>query len=226
MRKRDTITAIDAASTAPRSITRLIALVALLFTATKIDLCQAAPPGNAYCGVHSVYAAIQSQGGEVSLNELVQSEYIGSPAGSTLAQLQRAVQDHGMHALPMDNLTTAALRASSQPVILHVMGSDRRRSYDHWLLFLRASGDGALIYDAPHPPSVVSWRDLAARWDGTGLAVSASPIDPAELRRPSRQWLLLYLAIGIALVFCIQLFRSRRAPLSSATPRQFVRACA
>ncbi len=48
-----------------------------------------------YCGVYSVYAALQSLGIEVPLEQLLQTKYVGSPLGSSLRELEQAVLDFG-----------------------------------------------------------------------------------------------------------------------------------
>jgi rhodanese-related sulfurtransferase len=191
----------------------VIAAVALLlcFLTRTATCAPALSIDGSYCGVNSLYAAMRLQGSTVSLDDLAQPKYIGSVQGSTLAQLQQAAQDHAVYAVPMGSLTTDALRVADRPIILHVMGSELRRRYDHWLLFLRPTPDGALVYDAPNAPSVISWRDLEARWDGIGLVVSASPINVSALQLPAIKSLLTWLATGGALVLAVQLCRPQQA---------------
>jgi len=130
-----------------------------------------------YCGAYALFGALHAEGVEVEFKDLLQPEYIGSRAGSTLGELAEAAKDHGAHADPLTNLSVDALCALSHPAILHVTGRYTPAMYNHWILYLGTQQDKARVFDSAvgkvelYPPA-----ELLARWDGTALVVSAKPV--------------------------------------------------
>ncbi len=131
--------------------------------------------GNAagwYCGVYSLYSALRTLQLPVPFDDLAQAKYVGSTSGSTAAELHQAALDHGAMATIEDGLTVAALRASSDPIILHVRKPGPKSAYNHWVLFLGCDGDSARVIDSPNGLEPVPLAELLAVWDGTGIVVS------------------------------------------------------
>lgn len=146
-----------------------------------------------YCGVYCVYTALQMSGRQATFADFLKPEYIGSYRGSTLAELQKAAQDHGLYAQAVGNLTSRELRSSPYPIILHVKSSADSKSFDHYVLCVGADEKEAWIYDPPRPIERVSFAELSSRWDGIGLVVSSEPI---RMRRLFwRTWRLM-LGVG------------------------------
>jgi rhodanese-related sulfurtransferase len=129
-----------------------------------------------YCGVQSLYRAMRSLGKDVTFAQFVTPEYISSTHGSSIADLQRAAEDHGVHLLPLTRMTCPMLRALKRPVILHVKSTLGANEYKHWVLFMGCNHGIARIYDGAKPGTEMTEDELAARWDGTGLVVSNEPV--------------------------------------------------
>lgn len=156
---------------------------------------EAANLHKAYCGITCLYAALDLMGVETDFRELLKSEYIGSPAGSTLAELKNAADHCGLYTRVMKNLNEAALMASPHPMILHVRrATAMAKEYDHFELFLGTQDGRALIFDPPAPVRRVSFGELALRWDGTALIVSTTPIRVAAIIGPALRRLFLFAA--------------------------------
>src|SRR5215471_8429906 len=68
--------------------------------------------GGPYCGIYSLYAALRVNGISVPFDSLVQSKYVGSPFGSSLAELRQAAQDCGASARPLEGMTASLLRTT------------------------------------------------------------------------------------------------------------------
>lgn len=60
-----------------------------------------------YCGIYCLYAVIKLSDINIDPVELLKPEYIGSPRGSSLAELKKAAEDNGMHAVLVNSLTYA-----------------------------------------------------------------------------------------------------------------------
>jgi len=162
-----------------------------------------------YCGIYCLYAAMRFLGLEADPNELIEPEYIGSVRGSSLAELKKAAESHGLYATPVARLSTNDLRGLSLPVIIHTKSSPTAKTYDHYELFLGRSRDKALIYDPPNPPESVEFWTLAPRWDGMGLLVSNNPVHFSAVFAPARRRFILYAAIVTAIVLAIRWARRR-----------------
>jgi rhodanese-related sulfurtransferase len=160
-----------------------------------------------YCGIYSVCGALVAIGRPIELDELLIDKYIESPDGSSLAELQTAVHDHGGHALPMTGMNVQTLRACASPVILHVTGNQRSRAFKHWILYLGNEDGMARILDAPRRLERVPWADVLAEWDGIGLIVSDQPIEAYKLA--TMGWLEFAVPIAIAFLF-VALVRAMR----------------
>ncbi len=169
-----------------------------------------------YCGIYCLYGAMKFLGIDSDPNGLIKQEYIGTPAGSSLAELKKCAEYHGLYAIPVKRLSTKDLRGLCPPVIIHVKSSPMSRVYDHYELFLGIREGKALIYDPPRPAELVPFRTLTPRWDGSALIVSDKPIDLGALIAPTRWRFAVYAAIAVTVVLAVRwgrrhLFGIRRA---------------
>ncbi|MBL7106452.1 MAG: hypothetical protein ISS77_02430 [Phycisphaerae bacterium] len=162
-----------------------------------------------YCGLYCVYTAMKLAGKEVDFRELVKPEYLGSRKGSSLAELKKAVEDNGMYAESVAKLDSRVLEESLHPIILHVKSSAESKDYDHFELFLGTENGLAKLFNVPEPVRLVPFHELSPRWDGTGLIVSAEPIDLGVVFAPARRRLLLFMAVGIAVILILHWARQR-----------------
>jgi len=184
-----------------------------LFQATKPAVGEPAAmaPSGPYCGIYCLYAAMRLDGHELEVQSLMNPRYIGSGKGSTVEELQGAAIDNGMHALPISQLTTDSLRATSYRIILHVKGNRSAEKYDHWLLYVGNKDGMAIVLDPPNDPQLISFGELAAQWDGNGLIVSATPIDVSSVTRPNYLRFTIYVLLGAGGLGLAHLIRSKRA---------------
>jgi rhodanese-related sulfurtransferase len=153
-----------------------------------------------YCGVACLYSLIKLTDPGFELRVLVKPEYIGSRQGSSIAELKKAAEDNGLYVVPVGRLTSRVLRSCPHPVILHVKSSLDSEEYDHYKLFLGTENGKAKIFNPPEPVKLVAFAELAPRWDGNGLIVSAEPIDLASIFAPARERFVIYAAIAIAII--------------------------
>lgn len=172
-------------------------------------------PLGSYCGIYCLYATMKLSDMDVKPAELLKPEYIGSHNGSSLAELKKAAEDHGLYAIPLGKLTTRELRQSPYPVILHVKSAADRKQYDHYELLLETKNGQARLYDPPQPVKLVPFYELASRWDGTGLVVSAEPIELGAIFAPAHKRFIMYAVIAVAVILSCRW--GRRRWLTSAT---------
>jgi len=164
-----------------------------------------------YCGMYCLYTTMKLADKEIDFRKLVKPEYIGSRKGSSLAELKQAAEDNGLYALPMGKLTSQVLRSCPHPVILHVKPGTTSKLYDHYELFLGINSGQARLFDPPEPIRLVPFRELAPRWGGNGLIVSAESIDPGAVVAPARKRFILFAAIALIIILIVR-WAKRRLP--------------
>lgn len=123
-----------------------------------------------------------------------------------------------MYAETIGNLSSRELRRCPYPVILHVKYSADSKDYDHFELFLGSETGRAKLFNPPQPVRLVEFYELAPRWDGTGLLVSAEPIDIGVVFASARKRLILQIAGVIAVIFAMYWAR-RKWALASVNSR-------
>lgn len=173
-----------------------------------------------HCGLYCLYATMKLAGREIDFVQLVKPEYIGSPKGSSMAELKKAVEDSGMYAMPVDRLTSRVLHNCPHPVILHVKSDVTSKKYDHYELFLGTENGRAKIFNPPEPVRLVPFRELAPRWDGNGLIISAKPIDLGSIFAPTRKRFMMYAAIAVAFILAVHRGRRRWLPTKVLNSRR------
>jgi rhodanese-related sulfurtransferase len=156
-------------------------------------------PGN-YCGVSCLYILMRQAGIEVAYDELLKREYIGSTAGSSMAELEAAAKDHGLYAAPVAQLTKFDLMHCRYPVILHVRSSMESQRYDHYELFVGTSGGKARLISPPNAMTLVPFQELVPRWSGNGLIVSTQPVEIGSVLLRSKGRFLGY---AVPVLACI-----------------------
>jgi len=118
----------------------------------------------------------------MDFRSLLKTRYVGTMYGSSIQELALAVEDNGLHALPMMGLSRANLLAARTPIVLHVSRPSTPGYFGHWILFLGIEEGQAKIVDAPHQPERLPIADILAQWDGVGLYISEAPISPWRLK--------------------------------------------
>lgn len=164
-------------STTPTSIAGVAAPTTTATSKAKVTT-------GSYCGVYALYAASCRLGHQIEFSGLLSDRYIGSREGSSLGELLRAGREHGLHAVPLENMTSASLRQVEVPTILHVKRDSVSNQFNHWVLYIGEHASEPVIYDASGIITISTWDDLLAAWDGTALLVSvSSPISTWRIRK-------------------------------------------
>lgn len=202
-------------------------LVCSLVLAT-LPICKAAEEGHKpsktsvkkssdpYCGLYCLYTVMKTMGEKVVFDDLLKPAYLGSRLGSTLFELKKAAENHGMSAEMAGKLTTRELRQSPYPIILHVKFANDKKRYDHYELFLGTKDELAILYDPPLPIKLVPFRELASRWDGNGLVLSNEPIDLGIVFAQARKQFIIYAAVAVSAILLVH-WRRRQWLLSVRT---------
>ena len=139
---------------------------------------EAQSPAGKYCGLYAIYAAARLEGMRLDFRKLLDAKYIGSANGSSLAELERAAHDVGLHTATFARLNASDLAHTQVPLLLHAKTEVRAGSYDHWVLFVRADGDGNVhVVDGELGFVSMPIGILMDRWDGAAMACAAHPID-------------------------------------------------
>lgn len=174
-----------------------------------------------YCGVYSVYVALDALGiaDGVSLESLIDAKYVGSPSGSSAAELRQAVENAGGHARLFVGMSWIDLKACPYPLILHVRGPGGER-FSHWLVFLGMEDGLVRVLDSPGDVELVPLASLLSRWDGIALAVAREPIEGRGFPLNGAEcWSgILFTALSWISVCHLgkQVLRSRRGTTASA----------
>ncbi|MHC4739885.1 MAG: rhodanese-like domain-containing protein [Planctomycetota bacterium] len=165
-----------------------------------------------YCGLYCLYAVIKATGKDIDFRNLLKGEYLGSWKGSSLSELKKAAEDHGLNARLIGKLTSRELRNSQYPIILHTKSNVSRKEYDHYELFLGIKDGKARLFDPPNPIKSVPFHELAPRWDGIGVVISAKPIDLGIIFAPARKRAIMCVAIAVVVILLVRWGRRRWLP--------------
>lgn len=177
-----------------------------------------------YCGIYSLYGAALSEGVKLDFLRLTNRRYVGCAQGSSLAELERAASDNGLHATAAMNLTSGFLKESPHPVILHVKSDPATRKYDHYVTYLGTREGRAEVLDPGKPLTLMPFDELATVWDGIGLIVSAAPLDKSGLFASARWQAVTLLLLGATLVGCARWLGTWAIPVVSIRER-LARSC-
>jgi rhodanese-related sulfurtransferase len=142
---------------------------------------------------------------EIDFRELLKPEYIGHRKGSSMRELKKAAEDHGMYAQLVGKLTSRELRNSPYPMILHVKYTSDKKKYDHFKLFLRTESGKAVLFDPPEPIRAVPFHELAPRWrwDGYAVIISDTAIDTGRIFATARKQFAVYVSIAIGIILMV-----------------------
>jgi rhodanese-related sulfurtransferase len=90
---------------------------------------------------------------------------------------------------------------------MHVKLNATSKSYDHYELFLRTENDKARLFNPPDSPGLVPFHELAPRWDGIGLIISAKPMDLRAIMAPAKKRAILHMVIALAAILVVRWVR-------------------
>lgn len=189
--------------------------------ASADQLPDAGEENGTYCGIYCVYAAVNGFGKTMDFASLLQTRYVGTMYGSSIQELATAVEDNGLHALPMMGLSRANLVSARTPIILHVSRPSAPGYFGHWVLFLGMENGQAKILDAPHRPELMPVADILAQWDGVGLYISEQPLSTWSLKAESlltSENMALFAALLVLTTLLQRFVRGRKSALSTGRP--------
>ena len=164
-------------------------------------------PRRPHCGLYCLYSVLRLGGQKLDYRDMVRPEYFGSQGGSTLAELRRGAVDYGLGAEVMSRLSTRALRCCPYTAILHVKPYPEAREYNHYELFMGTEDGKAKMFNPPEAPRLVSFQELAGRWDGAALLLSPNPLNVDKVLTADRQRLLLCGIVGVLALLVLHVGR-------------------
>ncbi len=141
-----------------------------------------------FCGLYSIYVFTRIKGLNRPIESIVKADYVSSPAGSTLADLQRAAEENGLYGVPMKGLDHRFLSRSHCPIILHVKSNISSKTYDHYVLFLGMDGAKYRVFDPSLGLRKLSYQALSLHWDHYGMLISEQPIQKNVYSRSAVTW--------------------------------------
>jgi rhodanese-related sulfurtransferase len=162
-----------------------------------------------YCGIQCLYQALRALGREIPFETLVNTKYVSSTKGSTVADLEEAAKDLGLYVQPLSRMTCAMLKQIQAPVILHVKSELQAKEYNHWMLFMGTDGGKAKVYNGDQPAATLGFDEIDARWDGTGLLVSEAPVNTAGLWVAALAPYVLYAGVIAFVIGLLSLLEQR-----------------
>ena len=175
-----------------------------------------------YCGIYSLIACLDTFGLHPPLEELLVPEFVGSFAGSSNAELIKAVEKYGLYGKTYSGLTWQELRASKSPMILHFRSTYADSKFNHWVAYLGVDGGKARIIDLPHRLATIPFAELLAKWDGTAIEISREPIKEDLLVASRWNYLSsIFLLLGVLLALKFHFWS--RAKEAFAAPTFFQR---
>jgi hypothetical protein len=119
---------------------------------------QPPPRSKPYCGLYSLYLFLLIHGARVEFEDLLKPEYVGSSRGSSLRELERAAQAHGIHSARLMGVSTRVLKRSPYPIMLHVHPTADEDRYAHYLLYLGTRGGQALTRGSAIQATPGAWE--------------------------------------------------------------------
>jgi rhodanese-related sulfurtransferase len=174
-----------------------------------------------HCGLYCLYSLLRFWGQDLDYRDLVKPEYLGSQRGSSFADLKRGAIDYGLYAEVGMRLNMRALRGCPYAAIVHVRRHARAREYDHYELFLGSEKGKAKLLNPPESPQLVTFHELAARWDGNALFLSERPFNVDAILGTNRKQLLLYAIVGVVGLGALYATKHVWASTVGAVPRRW-----
>lgn len=157
------------------------------------------------CGIYCMFAVLQWYGYSVDPQSLAKPEYLSDPDGSTLADLKKLAEAHGLFAHPVKDVSSHSLELMAWPIVLSVRPSPEDKAFNHYTVVFPSPGHRT-VYD-PTTGSFHSLADLSlGLWDGHALILSDVPLSMKRVFW--REYLLLFSIV--ALLFILRLTLSSR----------------
>lgn len=173
-----------------------------------------------YCGLYCLYTVMQSSKMNVDFESLLKKEYVGSWEGSSLRELKKAAEDHGLHAELFGKLTRRDLCQSPYPILLHVKFDKDTGGYNHFVLFLGTINGKAKVFDPPHPIALIPFHELTPQWDGNGLILSTNPIKSGVIFSQTWKVFIICTTVIIGFILIVRIIRHYLSPLVPIASRR------
>ena len=125
------------------------------------------------CAVYCALAGLNTLGLNTPAGMINTAQYVSSLQGSSMADLIRALTEHGAFPLALKGLTPSALIALETPCILHVRRDGTTESHSHWVLYLGIVEGKARLFNPPNGEEILPLEELLYLWDGKGIAIFA-----------------------------------------------------
>jgi rhodanese-related sulfurtransferase len=158
-----------------------------------------------YCGIYALAAILDTFDIQPNIEELLVPEFVGSFQGSSNLELIKAAEKYGLHGKTYGNLTWQELQASKSPMILHFRSTYADTQFNHWVAYLGVDGGKARIIDFPHRLATIPFAELLAKWDGTAIEISQTPITNNIMAASRGNYLLTILFI-LGVLFSVKTF--------------------
>jgi rhodanese-related sulfurtransferase len=168
---------------------------------------------NSYCGVSSVYAGARLLGQPVDFASLLKPDFIGSPDGSSVAELRAAASNCGLETALIVHGDCPFLFACRYPVILYIKKTLADKEYNYFALYVGRTGDKLQILDAEEGVKVLSPAELVQRWSGVAIVLSRGV---PNLVWPRIVSAMAFVAKGLVTIACVWLLALVGKALSRA----------
>lgn len=181
----------------------MILLASLALLATDVS----PPDTNVQCGAYCLYCSLKALDFPVKSLADVQSR-LGpeTPSGYSLGKLDEVARSYGAHTLGVQT-TVEHLEARDGRFACIAYVNDK-----HFLLIADVANGRASVVDPPRE-YVLPVQTLAARWDGTALLISPSPLEPEPSLTQSadRKWLIVGTTVLVLVAVAVTVWRRRGA---------------
>lgn len=163
-----------------------------------------------YCGLYCVYSAARLLSLECKLDDVLQTEFVGNPKGSSLEELCHAAEATGLYAYPIAGGTVSWLSKQTLPMILFVKRDPLlSRDFDHYVLYTKSEESRFTVVDPPEHVTTLSASALSQRWSGDGILLSTTPLNESAI---PGHWSLGSVAVFVivaTILMVLLLFRGR-----------------
>jgi len=199
------------------------ALITALGLVLHLSTANVPTQGDHYCGIYSVYISCNLLDRSTEFDSLLKPQYVGSRDGSTLQELNTAIEDQGLAALAFNSLSLSDALSLGRPVILHVAGGDDPTDFDHYVVAVD-NNDGAVAFvDGPSGLQYLSLSELENIWSGTGIIVLRSKWEVYTSWIRLRSIPVIVLSILFLVVLTYGRVTRCNKPTTSASPSTFLR---
>jgi rhodanese-related sulfurtransferase len=151
-----------------------------------------------YCGLYSVYSSAMALDHHIEFDSLVSPEFVSGFQGSTLKDVEKAVEFAGLRCSIYKHLSIAILRKVEHPVILHTRSDGQVSRFNHWLVLLGFDEDKCRVADGKSGVYDIPIAELMSKWGGVGVVVYKPDDPPSRTAGQHQQSRYLVMIMGIS----------------------------